>query len=194
MRRWCGATFRGLENLLASALALVLGFSLVGLILVVGFPIVALASFFTTRLRRQSMLEPRQLLQTTVLCAATIMLLRGSVQAIDLNGVWASDKEVCDKVFNIKGGKISFARNADIHGSGFIIEGQRVRGRTVTCKVLRTKTEQELVHMVASCATDVMLSNVQLSVRVLEQDKVNRVFPGLEDMEMPFYRCPVPKR
>jgi hypothetical protein len=122
------------------------------------------------------------------------MLFGGAVQATDLNGVWASDKEVCDKIFSIKGGKASFQRDADLHGSGFIIDGQRIRGRTATCKILRTKTEQALVHMIASCATDVMLSNVQLSVRVLEADKINRVFPGLEDMEMPFYRCPAPKR
>jgi hypothetical protein len=133
--------------------------------------------------------EGKRLAQTAVVCAATIMLLGGPGQATDLNGVWASDKGVCDKVFLIKGGKASFQRDADLHGSGFIIDGQRIRGRTATCKILRTKTEQALVHMIASCATDVMLSNIQLSVRVLEHDKINRIFPGLEDMEVPFYRC-----
>lgn len=137
--------------------------------------------------RRKHLSEP------ALVCAA-VMLFGGAVQATDLNGVWASDKEVCGKIFSIKGGKASFQRDADLHGSGFIIDGQRIRGRTATCKILRTKTEQALVHMIASCATDVMLSNVQLSVRILEADKINRVFPGLEDMEMPFYRCPAPKR
>jgi hypothetical protein len=132
------------------------------------------------------------LARMAVVCA-TMMFLSGSAHATDLSGVWASDKDVCDKVFSIKGGKASFQRDADLHGGGFIIDGQRIRGRTATCKILRTKIEQALVHMIASCATDVMLSNVQLSVRVLEPDKINRVFPGLEDMEMLFYRCPGPK-
>ena len=136
----------------------------------------------------------KHLFETALVCAATMMLLSGSARATDLNGVWASDKGVCDKVFLIKAGKTSFQRDADLHGSGFIIEGQRIRGRTATCKILRTKTEQALVHMIASCATDVMLSNIQLSVRVLERDKINRIFPGLEDMEMPFYRCPALKQ
>jgi hypothetical protein len=104
-----------------------------------------------------------------------------------------SDPAVCDKVFVTKGGKTSFQRDADLHGSGFIIDGQRIRGRVATCKLLRTKVDAPVVHMIASCATDVMLSNVQLTVRVLEPDKINRLFPGLEDMEMPFYRCPVGK-
>jgi hypothetical protein len=139
-------------------------------------------------------MKRRKHLSEAALVCAAVMLFGGAVQATDLNGVWASDKEVCGKIFSIKGGKASFQRDADLHGSGFIIDGQRIRGRTATCKILRTKTEQALVHMIASCATDVMLSNVQLSVRVLEADKINRVFPGLEDMEMPFYRCPAPKR
>jgi hypothetical protein len=130
-------------------------------------------------------------IQTALVCAATIMLLSGSVQATDLNGLWASDKGVCDKVFSIKGGKASFQRDADVHGSGLIFEGERVRSRTARCKILRTKTDEALVHMVLSCATDVMLSNVQLSVRVSEQDKIDRIFPGMEDMEMPYWRCPI---
>jgi hypothetical protein len=133
------------------------------------------------------------LVQTALVSATTIMVLSSFAHATDLNGIWASDVAVCDKVFSIKGGKASFQRNADVHGSGFIIEGQRIRGRMATCKILRTKTDQALVHMVASCATDVMLSNVQLSLRILEQDKINRVFPGMEDMEMPFFRCPMGK-
>jgi len=122
-----------------------------------------------------------------------MLLFNDPGQATDLNGVWASDRAVCDKVFVTKGGKISFQRDADLHGSGFIIDGQRIRGRIATCKRLRTKVDAPVVHMIASCATDVMLSNVQLTVRVLEPDKINRVFPGLEDMEMPFYRCPIGK-
>jgi hypothetical protein len=128
-----------------------------------------------------------------VACAGAMLLFIDSGQATDLNGVWASDPAVCNKVFVTKAGKISFRRDADLHGSGFIIDGQRIRGRVATCKLLRTKVEVPVVHMIASCATDVMLSNVQLTVRVLEPDKINRVFPGLEDMEMPFYRCPIGK-
>jgi hypothetical protein len=135
-----------------------------------------------------------RIVHAAVACAGALLLFIGLGRATDLNGVWASDPAVCDKVFLTKAGKTSFHRDADLHGSGFIIDGQRIRGRIATCKLLRTKVQEPLVHMIASCATDVMLSNVQLTVRVLEQDKINRVFPGLEDLEMPFYRCPIGKQ
>jgi hypothetical protein len=137
------------------------------------------------------MKERKHLSETAVACATSLMVFISSGQATDLNGLWASDKEVCGKVFVTEGGKTSFQRDADLHGSGFIIEGQQIRGRIATCKLLRIKVEQPLVHMLASCATDIMLSSVQFTVRVLEPDRITRVCPGFEDMEMPFYRCPL---
>jgi hypothetical protein len=125
-----------------------------------------------------------------VACAGLVIILASAAQATDLTGVWASDKGVCDKVFVTKGGKTSFQRDADLHGSGFIIEGNRIRGRIAKCNIVRTKMEGALVNLIASCATDIMLSTVQSTLQVVNPDEVTRVFPGLEGMEMPFYRCP----
>jgi hypothetical protein len=125
----------------------------------------------------------------SLLCAGVTILLTGAAQATDITGVWASDKGVCDKVFVTKGGKTSFHRNADLHGSGFIIEGDRIRGRIAKCKVVRRKSDGALVNLIASCATDIMLSTVQFTLQVVNPNEVTRLFPGLEGMEMPFYRC-----
>lgn len=113
-----------------------------------------------------------------------------NANATDLTGVWASAPEVCDKVFVTKAGRTSFSPKSDIHGSGFIIDGRRIRGRTARCNIMRMKEEAGVVHMIASCATDVMFSNVQFSLKVRDENTVDRLFPGMEDMEMPFFRCP----
>lgn len=47
------------------------------------------------------------------------------------------------------------------------------------------------VNIVAACATDIMLSNVQFSLKLLEPNKIARVFPGAMDMEINYYRCPM---
>ena len=90
-------------------------------------------------------------------CAATIVLLSAPARATDLTGAWASDAEVCDKIFITKGNKTSFRPKSDLHGSGFIIEGHRIRGRAATCNVVKTAIDGALVNMLASCATDVMV-------------------------------------
>ena len=55
----------------------------------------------------------RCVVQKAAACAGTMIALCGSAEAIDLNGVWASGREVCDKIFVTKNNKTSFHRNAD---------------------------------------------------------------------------------
>ena len=45
--------------------------------------------------------------------------------------------------------------------------------------------------IIAGCSTDIMLSNVQFSLKVLEPNKISRMFPGIMDMEINYYRCPI---
>jgi hypothetical protein len=121
-------------------------------------------------------------------CAWTAPL--SGAYGVDLTGAWVTDTAACDKMFVKKGGTTSFVRNSDMHGSGFIIDGRRIRGRAANCTVSKTTEDKGVTHMLASCATDVMLSNVQLSVKILDDNKIVRFFPGMEGMELPYYRCP----
>jgi hypothetical protein len=132
---------------------------------------------------------PKLLPHAAIVCAVCI-LLAPSAGAIDLTGAWATDLAACDKVFVKKGDKTSLRQDSDMFGSGFIIEGRRIRGRTATCTVTKTKEDGDVVHMLASCATEIMYSNVQFSVKVLEDNKISRIFPGIEGMELTYYRCP----
>jgi hypothetical protein len=113
-----------------------------------------------------------------------------AVHAVDLTGAWATDTAACDKVFVKKGNTTSFRRESEMHGGGFVIDGRRIRGRTANCTITRTREDKGVVHMIAACATDIMLSNVQFSLKILDDGKVGRIFPGLDGMELTYYRCP----
>src|SRR5215469_8884092 len=95
-----------------------------------------------------------------ILCA---VFLGGPAHAVDLTGLWTTNVDDCDKVFETKGGRASFRQDADLYGSGFIIEGNRIRGPTTSCTVTKTKEENDVVHMIASCATEIMYQNMQFS-------------------------------
>jgi hypothetical protein len=58
------------------------------------------------------------------------------------------------------------------------------------CKILKRSTKGDVINMLASCGTDIMLSDVQLSVRVLDDDKIDRIFPGFEGSTFTYFRCP----
>jgi hypothetical protein len=112
-----------------------------------------------------------------------------SAEAADLTGVWVTDKAVCNKVFVKKGNKVSFAKNSDVYGGGFIIDGKEIRGPMAKCRIKATKEDGDTTHMIAACATDIMLSDVQLSVKVIDADSISRLFPGMQDMSASYYRC-----
>jgi hypothetical protein len=131
-------------------------------------------------------------LAVAILSAAALVSL-DQARAIDFTGAWATSAEECKNVFVRKGkaNQITFAPMSEVHGGGFIAEPNRLIGRTAKCAIKAKKDDGQTVNIVAGCATDVMLSTVQFQLNVVNQDKVRRLFPGMEDMEIFYYRCQI---
>ena len=113
----------------------------------------------------------------------------GSAVAFDLNGAWASDADNCTKVFVRKGSQVTFTDMSDVYGGGFIIDGDQIVGKFARCKIKAKKESGPNINLIAACATDIMLSSVQFSVKQLDADSIARLFPGMEDMEIRYHRC-----
>jgi hypothetical protein len=123
----------------------------------------------------------------------TGLIFLGEARAIDLSGAWAADADQCSQVFIRKGraNQIGFTPFSQQHGGGFIVEADRLRGKFASCKIKTRKEDGQTVNIIAGCTTDIMLSNVQFSLKVLDPNKISRTFPGMEDMEISYYRCPI---
>ena len=117
--------------------------------------------------------------------------LGAPAEAVDFTGAWTTDASVCNKVFVKSGARISFTKDSELSGGGFIIEGREIRGPTATCRIKATKDDGAVTHMIAACATDIMLSDVQFSVRSVNADEIFRMFPNMPGMETKYYRCPM---
>jgi len=138
---------------------------------------------------REETMPIRRALEAAIIFAGSLLAALPAVAA-DLTGVWITDLEACNKVFTGTGTKAAFRRDSDMFGSGFIIDGKRIRGRTASCTIDKMQEEKDgITHMLASCATEIMLQNVQFSVK-LEDDKLTRIFPGIDGMNLTYYRCP----
>ena len=129
------------------------------------------------------------LLSTVIIPVAGVSLLSSPSHALDLSGAWATDGSVCQKMFVRKGKGISFRPESEVHGSRFIIDGNSIRGKAAKCVIKARREDGEIIHLMAACATDIMLSNVQFSLRVVNENKVSRIFPGMEGMELAYDRC-----
>jgi hypothetical protein len=85
--------------------------------------------------------------------------------------------------------QIDFAEFSSLHGGGFIIEADRLRGKFAKCTIKTRKEDGQGLNLIAGCATDIMLSNVQFVLKVVDDDNITRLFPGIEGMEVKYHRC-----
>jgi hypothetical protein len=123
------------------------------------------------------------------LLAASWITLASPAQAADLSGAWATDASVCNKVFVKKDGAISFQQDSDQYGGGFVMEGNRVRGQMQSCTIKARKEDGNVIHMIAACASDIMASNVQFSAKIIDDNTIARIFPGMPEFTLNYSRC-----
>jgi hypothetical protein len=127
---------------------------------------------------------------SAALLLGSLLVIAGRADALDLNGAWASDASQCAKVFVRQRGRLGFTEMSDVYGGGFIIDGDQIIGKFARCRIKARKDDGMNVNLIAACATDIMLSSVQFSVRELDANNIARLFPGMEDMEIKYHRCP----
>jgi hypothetical protein len=113
------------------------------------------------------------------------------VQAIELTGAWASQADLCKLVFTKKGNQIVFAELSDIYGSGFIIDGSRIRGKTTQCTIKSKKQEGDSLELNAACASRIMTSSVRFNLKVVDDNTLNRLIPEIPGMEIKYARCSI---
>lgn len=119
------------------------------------------------------------------------LLFSFHAHAASLNGAWATDVDACSKIFVKKNNRIAFADDADLYGSGIIINGNKLQGKLGTCHVISRKVQGANVHLSTSCATSVAVSSVEIILSSGgENNALTRLFPSMPDMEVRYVRCP----
>jgi hypothetical protein len=89
-----------------------------------------------------------------------LVLLAGVIfsvpaHAFDLNGRWITGPAVCDKMFEKNDEQIAMAKDSDVYGSGFVVDGNKIRGKIASCDVKARKQDGALLNLVAVCSTDI---------------------------------------
>jgi hypothetical protein len=135
------------------------------------------------------MFDCGRLTASTAMLIGTLIVLPAQADAFDLTGAWAASADQCAQIFRKTGNETRFIPESEIYGSGFIADASRLEGRTARCTIKTRKEAGNTVNLLAACATDIMLSSVQFSLKVLDEDKISRQFPGMEGMEITYYRC-----
>lgn len=140
---------------------------------------------WSASLRGPSVPRPIALLGALI----ALFLLAAAAEARDLTGAWVSDAAACKKVFTGTGSNLSFAKDADVYGSGFIYQGNKLKGKNATCVIKTQKEEADVLHLITTCSNDVALETVQFSLKINNDNQITRFFPGVPELKTDYYRC-----
>lgn len=110
-------------------------------------------------------------------------------QAASIDGAWANQASSCDKVFRKTRDKYFFRSNSDAFGNGFILEGNSIRGRLARCTIKLRKEDGPTVHLIGTCKTGIAIESVQFTLKLIGDDKLKQIFPGVPELEVDFERC-----
>ena len=137
----------------------------------------------------QRMSRPAAAFWLCALFACSGPLLPQPSMAAELDGAWTNDRDVCTKVFTRTGGKLGMSQTADFYGSGFVIDGTTIRGKSATCKIKSMSKEGDKIRVSATCASDMMLSDTQFDLTLGADGRLTRSFRGMPEMSMDYFRC-----
>ena len=110
-------------------------------------------------------------------------------RAFELTGAWASQTDLCTLVFTKKRNQVVFTELSDLFGSGFIVDGSGIRGRTTRCTIKSNKQQGDSLELSAACASSIMTSNVRFNLKIVDDNNVSRSFPEIPGMTLKYSRC-----
>jgi hypothetical protein len=117
------------------------------------------------------------------------LLLPAQATAFELSGAWATDAGLCSQVFAKKASGVEFAELSDLYGSGFIIEGNRIRGKSGRCTITSRKQDGDNIELAAACATSIMTQSLSFSLKVIDDNSLSRLFSDIPGMTVKYARC-----
>jgi hypothetical protein len=97
--------------------------------------------------------------------------------------------DLCKLVFTKNGNTVEFAELSDLYGSGFLIEGNRIRGKAARCTITSRKQNGDNLDLTAACATRIMTQTMDFILKVIDDNNFARILPNIENMEIKYTRC-----
>jgi len=122
---------------------------------------------------------------------AAVLASSAPANAFETSGAWSTDAELCNRVFLRKGNQVELVELSDLFGSGFIIDGNRIKGKAAHCTIESRKQDGDSLKIFAACATSIMNQNVEFHLKVVDDDNVVRSFPDIPGMTVNYSRCKI---
>lgn len=137
------------------------------------------------------MIDARRFAIVTGMLLGLCALQPVKAQSFELTGAWASQADLCKLVFTKKGNQVVFAEMSDLFGSGFIVNGSRIRGKSAQCTIKSKKQEGDGLELDTACATSIMNQSVHFSLKIIDDNSLSRSFQEIPEMSLKYSRCSI---
>jgi hypothetical protein len=136
-----------------------------------------------------SMFGIRRLSAIIVVLFGAAVVLPLPAGAVELTGAWASQADLCKLVFTKKGNEVVFTEFSDVYGSGFIIDGNRIRAKAARCTINSRKQNGDTLELKASCASSVATQSATFILKVIDDNNIARIIPEIDNSQIKYTRC-----
>lgn len=130
-----------------------------------------------------------RLVGAAIMLGSSVVLFVAEARAIELTGAWATQADLCSQVFTKKDNRVVYAEFSELFGSGFIVDGDQIRGKTGTCTIRSRKQEGNSLELSAACASSVMTQDLRFSLKIIDDNNISRSFPEIPGMSLNYARC-----
>jgi hypothetical protein len=110
-------------------------------------------------------------------------------EAFELTGVWATHADLCNLVFTKKDNQAVFTELSDLYGSGFIVDGSRIKLKAAHCSIQSKKQDGNSLELSAACATSIMTSSARFNLTIIDDNNISRLIPEVPGMTLSYTRC-----
>ncbi len=128
---------------------------------------------------------------TSLALAVALLAPMTQAGAFELVGAWATDAELCNRIFTKKGNEIAFAEMSDLYGSGFVIEGNRIIGKAAKCTIESRKQDGDGLELTSACASSIMTENMKFSLKIIDDNTITRTIDDVPGMSLKYSRCKI---
>lgn len=141
------------------------------------------------RLTGKRQMSNLNLIVPAIFCAI-VTVFSYCANAFELDAVWATDSSQCNNMFAKKHHAISLKPKSDLYGSGFIVEGNRIRGKLLTCEITDRKQAGAVLNLAARCSSSIaLLSPTEFSLKIDDDNHITRTLTDFDNMSVTYARC-----
>jgi hypothetical protein len=137
---------------------------------------------------------PRTILFSRRMAGAVILTLAASQAAHAeswdrFQGAWATEGQTCNQVFTTKDGKPAFIDQPGMSMSGFIVQGNEIRGLGADCSVASRKESGDTMKLLLHCRSQIIFGDMTVTVKIKDPNTITRVDPDFPEVGTNYTRC-----